>query len=125
MISVVRIGVRNVEAAKKFYDELFALVGASAVKTAEDGSFVVYSSGEGPSFIIGAPRNGKPPTSNGLTIGVTAQNPAAVKSLHEKALTLGATDEGAPGARFDGAVFCGYVRDPDGNKLNFICAANE
>lgn len=37
------------------------------------------------------------------------------------ALELGATDEGAPGPRLNGMCSCGYVRDLDGNKLNFFC----
>jgi hypothetical protein len=44
--------------------------------------------------------------------------------LHAKALTLGATDEGAPGPRGDG-WYCGYVRDLDGHKLNFFCMVLE
>ncbi len=43
-----------------------------------------------------------------------------VDSLHRKALQLGGTDEGAPGARGEG-FYAGYFRDLDGNKLNFFC----
>ncbi len=42
-----------------------------------------------------------------------------VDALHAKALSLGARDEGAPGARTD-TFYAGYFRDPDGNKLNFF-----
>jgi predicted lactoylglutathione lyase len=43
----------------------------------------------------------------------------AVKSLHAKALELGAADEGGPGHRSpDPAdLYRAYFRDPDGNKL--------
>ncbi|MNG39581.1 hypothetical protein D3C84_1277300 [compost metagenome] len=41
-----------------------------------------------------------------------------VDALYAKALELGATDEGAPGARMP-TFYAGYVRDLDGNKLAF------
>ena len=36
--------------------------------------------------------------------------------LHAKAISLGASDEGAPGLRGD-TFYGAYFRDPDGNKL--------
>jgi predicted lactoylglutathione lyase len=39
--------------------------------------------------------------------------------MHQKALELGGTDEGAPGPRGPG-FYIGYFRDLDGNKLNFF-----
>ena len=41
-----------------------------------------------------------------------------VNALYEKAISLGATDAGAPGQRATG-FYGGYVRDLDGNKLTF------
>ena len=38
-------------------------------------------------------------------------------ALYQKAIALGASDEGPPGPRGDG-FYAGYFRDPDGNKLN-------
>jgi predicted lactoylglutathione lyase len=43
-----------------------------------------------------------------------------VDALHRKALELGGSDEGAPGARGEG-FYAGYFRDLDGNKLNAFC----
>ena len=40
-----------------------------------------------------------------------------VDAFYAKALSLGATDEGAPGQRIEG-FYAGYFRDLDGNKLN-------
>ena len=42
-----------------------------------------------------------------------------VDKLYAKAISLGATDEGAPGERMPG-FYAGYFRDPDGNKLAFF-----
>ena len=40
--------------------------------------------------------------------------------LYAKAIELGGTDEGAPGARSEN-FYAGYFRDLDGNKANFFC----
>ena len=52
-------------------------------------------------------------------IALAARSPQDVDRLHKKALELGATDEGAPGARGP-RFYCGYFRDLDGNKLNLF-----
>ena len=39
--------------------------------------------------------------------------------MYEKAISLGATDEGEPGERVPDFFYGAYVRDPDGNKLCF------
>jgi hypothetical protein len=55
-------------------------------------------------------------------------NLAEARSAYEKAIALGATDEGKPGFRPEGAssgFYCGYFRDLDGNKLNAFCLVVE
>jgi predicted lactoylglutathione lyase len=54
---------------------------------------------------------------NGVMVALQVQSKDAVDALHEKALELGAQDEGAPGPRGDG-FYAAYFRDLDGNKLN-------
>lgn len=55
---------------------------------------------------------------NGTMIALEAKSRKQVDLLHEKALSLGAVDEGTPGKR-SGGYYCAYFRDLDGNKLNF------
>jgi predicted lactoylglutathione lyase len=43
-----------------------------------------------------------------------------VREFYDKAIALGATDEGAPGQRISN-FYAGYFRDLDGNKLNAFC----
>ena len=43
-----------------------------------------------------------------------------VDAVYAKAIELGGTDEGPPGARMDN-FYAGYFRDLDGNKLNVFC----
>jgi hypothetical protein len=55
----------------------------------------------------------------------TAPTRAAVDAAYAAAMANGAYDEGAPGLRpqFVPNYYAAYVRDPDGNKIHFICRA--
>ena len=48
-----------------------------------------------------------------------------MNAAYAAAMAAGAYDEGAPGLRphFAPNYYGVYVRDPDGNKLHFICRA--
>ena len=58
---------------------------------------------------------------NGSMIALPAGSRDNVDKLYAKAISLGASDEGAPGPRGDDGFYAGYFRDPDGNKLNAFC----
>lgn len=49
-----------------------------------------------------------------------------IQQVYELALSLGASDEGAPGHRpqYGQGFHSAYVRDPDGNKLAFVYYAD-
>lgn len=51
-------------------------------------------------------------------IAISAGTKEAVDALYAKALTMGATDEGAPGQRLP-TFYGAYIRDLDGNKVCF------
>ena len=53
-------------------------------------------------------------------VALEAKDPAMVDRMYNKAMSLGATDEGPAGPRGDN-FYAGYFRDPDGNKLSFFC----
>jgi predicted lactoylglutathione lyase len=57
-------------------------------------------------------------------VALLVKSPEQVDALHAKALELGGSDEGAPGAR-GGGFYAGYFRDLDGNKLNAFCMVSE
>jgi predicted lactoylglutathione lyase len=122
MIAYTTIGTNDFAKATKFYDALLGELGAG--RAMENDRFVAYATGEGqPMFGVTLPENGKEATSgNGAMIALGAENPAAVDRLYAKAIELGATDEGAPGVRLD-SFYIGYIRDLDGNKLNFFTPA--
>ena len=120
MIAYTTVGTNDLPRASQFYDALLKEVGAS--RAMDMGRLIAYAAGEGqPMFGICTPFDEKQATAgNGTMISLAAENPAAVDRLHARALELGGTDEGAPGVRGD-AFYIGYVRDLDGNKLNFFC----
>ena len=122
MIAYTTLGTNDIERAAGFYDALLAELGAG--RAMDMGRLIAYAAGEGqPMFAICIPEDEKPATvGNGTMVALGAENPAAVDRLYAKAMELGATDAGEPGVRAD-AFYIAYVRDLDGNKINFFCAA--
>jgi predicted lactoylglutathione lyase len=120
LIGYTTIGTNDIESSAKFYDALFAEIGAKRIM--ESDSFIIWSIGSGkPEFAITKPFDGKPATvGNGVMIAIASDCPKQVDTLYAKAIALGATDEGAAALR-GGEFYAGYVRDLDGNKLNFFC----
>ena len=121
MIAYVTLGSNDLARAGKFYDALLGEIGAG--RAMENERLILWASGEGqPMFGVITPIDEKAATvGNGTMVALGAANPAAADKLYKKAIELGATDEGEPGPRGDGAFYIGYFRDPDGNKLNFFC----
>ena len=120
MIGYTTLGTNDLPRAAAFYDELLALFGARRVM--DFGTFIVWGNKPGaPGFSICKPYNGEPATvGNGVMIALAASSPDQVKAVYEKAISLGGTDEGAPGPRSD-QFYAAYFRDLDGNKLNCFC----
>jgi catechol 2,3-dioxygenase-like lactoylglutathione lyase family enzyme len=120
MIGYVTIGTNDLPRAAAFYDALLGDLGAKRMM--ENDQFVAWSvRPELPGLGVTKPFDKNPATvGNGVMVALEAGNPARVDALHRKALALGGTDEGAPGARGEG-FYAAYWRDLDGNKLNFFC----
>ncbi len=123
MLAYTTIGVNDMDRARKFYEELFTELGAAPMFEMSGGGFVSYGvDPKKPMFALAKPYDGGEATpGNGAMVAIAAKDSAQVKSLYDKAISLGATCEGEAGPRMDGAMSCGYVRDLDGNKLNFFC----
>jgi catechol 2,3-dioxygenase-like lactoylglutathione lyase family enzyme len=119
MIGYITIGVSDMERAKKFYTDLFADRGAKVVTDAGRIAFIGCKRGE-PMLAVCEPYDQEPcAAGNGNMIAFAATSKEESKALHEKAISLGATDEGEPGQRIPDRFYGSYVRDPDGNKLCF------
>jgi predicted lactoylglutathione lyase len=120
MIGYVTVGTNNLEKAAKFYDELLAGMGAKRFMESE--TFIAWATNpEAAGFSITKPFDGNAASvGNGVMVALQLDSSAKVDTLYAKAIKLGGTDEGPPGARSNN-FYAGYFRDLDGNKLNFFC----
>ena len=120
MIGYATIGVNDMEKAKSFYCDLFAEQGAKVVIDA--GRIAMIGTGPGtPMVAVCEPYNKEAPQpGNGTMLAFPTETKEAAAALYERALSLGATDEGEPGQRIPDRFYGAYVRDPDGNKLCFF-----
>ena len=124
MIGYVTLGTNRFDDAVKFYDELFATLGAGRVF--EVDTFVAWATGPTSAALsVTKPHDGNSATvGNGVMVAIAMKSPDKVDAFHAKALELGGSDEGAPGPRF-GNFYAGYFRDLDGNKLNAFCMTKD
>lgn len=120
MIGYATVGVSDMEKAKQFYSDLFADQGASVIIDAGRIAMIGKSPKE-PMIAVCTPYNEQAPNpGNGNMVAFAAASKAEVDASYAKAMSLGATDEGAPGQRIPDRFYGAYVRDPDGNKLCFF-----
>jgi predicted lactoylglutathione lyase len=124
VIGYVTLGTNDLERAVAFYDALLAEVGAS--RFMEEESFVAWAvAPDKPAISVTRPYDGKPATvGNGMMVALAVDSPEKVHRVYDKAIELGAQDEGPAGPRF-GNFYAGYFRDLDGNKLNVFCITPE
>ncbi len=117
MIGYTTLGTNDFDRACEFYDALLGSIGETRIMEIEN--FMVWgTSMDQPGFSITRPFDGNPATvGNGVMIAILMASTDAVDAFYAKAMELGASDEGAPGARGEG-FYAGYFRDLDGNKLN-------
>ena len=119
MLGYVTVGVSDIEKACDFYGALLGEVGGKQLFGQDRIKF--YGTGPGsPMLAICIPYDQKDPApGNGNMIAIPGGSREGVDKLYQKAMQLGAFDEGEPGERLP--VFYGaYVRDLDGNKLCFF-----
>lgn len=119
MLGYVTIGTADMAKATAFYDALLAEIGAKQLFGQDRIKF--YGTGPGaPMLAVCIPydQDAQAP-GNGVMVAIPAAGPEAIQKLYDKAIALGATDEGAPGERIPGMFYGAYVRDLDGNKLCF------
>lgn len=124
MLTHITLGTNDLERARAFYDKVLEPLALKRLFSVEQAS---GWGGEAPQFIVLHPRNGEAAAAgNGLTVGFAAPSRVAVNEFHRIALSLGATDEGAPGPRsFAPNAYAAYVRDLDGHKIVASCRQAE
>ena len=117
MIGYATVGTNDLPRAAAFYDQLLALLGAKRFMEFE--TFIAWQvAPDKPGFAVTKPYDGKPATvGNGTMIAFAVDSKELVHQVYDKAIALGAKDEGPAGPRGD-EFYAGYFRDLDGNKLN-------
>ena len=130
MFSYVSLGTSDIARAIAFYDAALAPLGHERIAGYDpDGFSAAWGLDDpGPHLWVTGPFDGKPASAgNGTMVSFLAATRAAVDAFHAAALAHGGSDEGAPGLRpqYGDDFYAGYVRDPDGNKLNAVCYGRE
>ncbi|MAI37878.1 VOC family protein [Alteromonas sp.] len=119
MINYVTLGVSDIEKSASFYESLLENFGVKRLVNMERIKYIGKSMKE-PMIAVCIPWDEKEPSpGNGNMFSIAPGNKQKVDKMHEKALSLGATCDGAPGQRVPGKFYAAYVRDFDGNKICF------
>src|SRR5262245_5674016 len=116
MIGYVTLGTNDLARAEKFYDALLAELGAKRVMANDRARFYAVGAGQPMLAVVTPWDKEQASVGNGTMVALAAGSKEAVDRIYQKALELGATDEGPPGAR-NPRFYGGYFRDLDGNKL--------
>ena len=128
MFSYMVLGTNDLPRAIAFYDAALAPLGHARIDDYDpDGSSAAWGIDDpGPHLWVTRPFDGQPATvGNGVMVSFLAETRVAVDAFHAAALSAGGADEGGPGLRrqYGTHFYAGYVRDPDGNKINAVCYA--
>jgi len=122
MIGYITLGTNDLKKAAAFYDAVLAELGATRFMETEE--FVAWSQGpQAAGLSVTLPFDGNQATvGNGVMVALSADSPAQVHAVYNKAIELGAKDEGKAGPRDEmPGFYAAYFRDLDGNKLNIFC----
>ncbi len=120
MFDHLSVGVRDLSAARTFYDAFFAPLGCANAWAAE-AELAYGPAGESRVFWL-YPVAGGQVAGQGAHIAFTADTRAAVDAAYAAALANGATSVRAAGAHPDIApdYYGAVLLDPDGNKLEIV-----
>jgi catechol 2,3-dioxygenase-like lactoylglutathione lyase family enzyme len=128
MIDHLGVTVSDFAAAKAFYDQAMAPLGASLLYLVPEeytgGAKVGGYGRDRPVFWLHAGRN-KPGAHQ--HVAFTARSRAEVDAFHAAALAAGGRDNGQPGLRphYHANYYAAFVFDPDGHNVEAVCHAAE
>ena len=121
MIDHVSIGVRQLAAARRFYDAVLVPLGYRLL--ADYPGSLGYGDGHAELWLLEAERPVPADDKSGLHLCFAAPNRAAVDRFHAAALKTGGKDNGKPGPRPDYGphYYAAFAVDPDGYRLEAHC----
>jgi len=119
MLSYALVGSNNLEAAKNFYDQLFATMGVPVLSEHPSGGRLYGQMGQTMFGVVGPFNKEAATIGNGSMVAWACKTREEVEQVYKKALELGGKDEGAPGLRGPAEynMYFAYFRDLDGNKI--------
>ena len=125
MIDHMGFRVRDVAAARRFYDACLAPLGLQAIDNTEEFFLIGRSREEPLPFIwVGTTQPaswsaGHSTSTSPIHVAFKATTRSAVNAFHQAALAAGGTDNGKPGPRGPEAMkyYAAFVLDPDGNNI--------
>ncbi len=123
MIDHLSLGVRDIAAAKRFYDAALAPLG---YKRLHDSAAMLGYGADTPVLWINAAERPVPPDDkSGLHVCFSAPTRTSVDAFHAAALAAGGRDNGKPGLRADYGpnYYAAFVVDPTGYRLEAYCGA--
>lgn len=127
MFSHVTVGCSDLDRASAFYDAILEPIGLARRIVAPDGGPAaacwIIPGQALPRFYVYMPFDGRTASAgNGSMVAFSAPSPAAVDAACRAGLAAGGTNEGEPGPRphYGVGYYAGYLRDPDGNKIQVV-----
>jgi len=123
MIDHVSIGVRDIKAAKRFYDAALQPLGYTCLSEGETS--LGYGQGAVVFWISVTDRPVPADAKSGLHFCLSAPSRKSVDSFHTAALKAGGRDNGAPGIRadYDPQYYAAFAIDPDGYRIEAMTHA--
>ncbi|MBW8813890.1 MAG: VOC family protein [Caulobacterales bacterium] len=120
MFDHLSLGVRDLAAARRFYDAFLAPLGASLVSAAD--TELSYGPGGLAAQLYLYPVAGEQVAGRGAHLALTAPSRAAVDTAYALAVAHGATSVRPAGLHPDLAAgyYGAVLLDPDGNKLEIV-----
>ena len=117
MLDHVSIGVRDTATSRRFYDAVFAAIGATVLHTGD--GYAGYGREEAQFWIQDSSHPVPADKRSGLHFCFSADSRAAVDAFYAAGLAHGGADNGPPGIRPDyGAdYYAAFVICPDGYRV--------
>ncbi len=122
-IDYIMIGSNDLARSRLFYDAVMPHLGAQLKHDYEGLTFGYVFPGKQTIWVARPYDKTAALPANGSMPGFRLADEAAVNAAHAAAVSNGGSNEGDPGPRplYGPAFYGAYVRDPDGNKMSFIC----